>query len=90
MEIIEIYDDERVGRAHQVIKRLRLEKLRSGHCFMFFDNTLPDGQAYFEYPNGAIAIEQLDRDNLDLPRIVVKQLDQAEIAAVKTKHEVFN
>jgi len=56
---------------------------------MIFDDDLPEAQAYYEYPDGSIRIEQLDNGSVDLPRIVIRKLCEDEIAAVKEKHEVF-
>ncbi len=56
---------------------------------MIFDDGLPEGQVYYEYPGGDIRIEQLDENNLDIPRIVIKMLTKKEVAALKEKHEVF-
>ena len=90
INITESYQDERLKQMHLVIKKLRLEKLSAGRCFMILDKTLPDGQAYYEYPDGSIMIEELNRSNMDLPRIIVRQLDETEIVLVKAKHEVFH
>jgi len=56
---------------------------------MIFDDDLPEAQAYYEYPDGSIRIEQLDNGSVVLPRIVFSKLCEDEIAAVKEKHEVF-
>jgi len=79
----------RVFAMQQVIKKLRNDDLNQGYCFMIFDDGLPEGQAYYEYPDGDIHIEEVDKDNLDIPRIVVKVLTKKEIASLKEKHEVF-
>jgi hypothetical protein len=79
----------RVLAMQQVIKKLRSDDLNQGHCFMIFDDGLPEGQAYYEYPDGDIRIEQLDKNNLDIPRIIVKVLSKKEVSALKEKHEIF-
>ena len=81
--------DDRLTAMQEIIKKLRHDDLNEGYCFMIFDDDLPDGQAYYEYPHGKITIEQLNEDNLDLPRIVVRELSEPEVNAVKQKHEVF-
>jgi len=81
--------NEQVRAMQQVIKKLRTDDLNQGHCFMIFDDDLPANQAYYEYPDGSIQIEQIDKNNLDIPRSVIKMLTKKEIAAVKEKHEVF-
>jgi len=81
--------DDRLTAMQEIIKKLRHDDLNEGHCFMIFDDDLPDGQAYYEYPNGKITIEQLNQDNLDLPRMVIHELAPGEIDLVRQKHEVF-
>jgi hypothetical protein len=81
--------DDRLTAMHEIIKKLRQDDLNEGHCFMIFDDDLSDGQAYYEYPNGKITVEQLNQDNLDLPRIVIRELSLAEVDLVKQNHEVF-
>jgi len=81
--------DERVTAGQEIIKQLRHDDLAEGHCFMVFDDDLPDGQAYYEYPDGQISIEQLNQDNLDLPRIVIRELSFDEVEMVKRKHDIL-
>lgn len=80
----------RIERLQEVIKILRSEDLKQGHCFMIFDDELPENQAYYEYPDGSIRIEQLNQHSLDMPRLLIKVLTPLETAAVKRKHEVFH
>jgi hypothetical protein len=89
MESINDQQSDRVHAMQQVIRKLRYNDLNEGHCFMIFDDGLPEGQAYYEYPDGRIQVEQLDKDNLDIPRVVISVLNKKEIAALKEKHEVF-
>jgi len=86
---LNIKSDYRLVAAQEIIKKLRYDDLNGGHCFMIFDDELPDGQAYYEYPDGKITIEQLNKDNLDLPRIVIHELSEDETDAVKQKHELL-
>ena len=81
--------DDRVFAIQKVIKKLRHDNLNEGHCFMIFDDGLPENQAYYEYPDGKIQIEQIDKNNLDIPRIVVRTLTKKEVATVKERNEVF-
>jgi hypothetical protein len=81
--------DERLIAMQEIIKKLRHNDLTEGHCFMIFDDDLPDGQAYYEYPDGRIAVEQLNHDNLDLPRIVIRELTAGEVDMLKQRHEVY-
>jgi len=88
-EWIDNKEDARILAMQRVIRKLRHDDLNDGHCFMIFDDGLPEGQAYYEYPDGSIRVEQLDRFNLDIPRIVIDELDKDEIASLKERHEVF-
>lgn len=90
MEFINNQQDTRVLAMQEVIKKLRHDDLSQGHCFMIFDDELPEDQAYYEYPDGQINVEQIDKDNLDALREVVKTLTKKEIIALKNKHEVFH
>ncbi|MDB5152681.1 MAG: hypothetical protein JWR54_1432 [Mucilaginibacter sp.] len=69
-----------------VITKLRKDDLGSGHCFLIFDDNLPEDQAYYEYPDGSIRIEQLDKSNIEIPRVIVKVLSKTETAAVRKRH----
>ena len=89
MKSINSGQENRVFAMQQVIKKLRSDDLNEGHCFMIFDDGLPENQAYYEYPDGHIQIEQLDKNNLDIPRVVIKVLTEKENALIKEKHEVF-
>ena len=89
MESINNQPDDRVFAMQQVIRKLRHDNLNEGHCFMIFDDDLPDDQAYYEYPDGRIQIEQLNKDNFDIPRLLISVLTPKETALIKEKHEVF-
>lgn len=82
--------DSRIAAMQQVIKNLRNDDLSNGHCFMIFDEYLPEDQSYYEYPDGRIQIEKVDEDNLYNPRTVIKILTEAESISVKERHEVFH
>jgi hypothetical protein len=83
------HQDMRISAREQVIKELRNDNLNKGNCFMVFDDDLDEDQAYYEYPGGQINIEQINKYNIDSPRLVIKKLSKAEITSVRLKHEVF-
>ena len=89
MNITDNETSVRVEAINQVIRKLRSDSLTEGYCFMIFDDELTEDQAYYEYPDGVIRIEQISKVNFDLPRILIRELSLSEIAAVKEKHEVF-
>jgi len=72
-----------------VIKKLRRDDLAAGHCFMILDDGLPDDQAYYEYPDGRIQVEQINLGDMYAPLVVVRVLTPEEIAELKQKNEVY-
>jgi len=72
----------------EVIRKLRTEDLKQGHCFMIFDESLPEDHAFYEYPNGKICIEKLDKRNIKIPRVVIKVLNKTETKSVREKHAI--
>jgi hypothetical protein len=89
MKSINDQQNSQILAMQEVIRKLRHDDLNEGHCFMIFDDELPEDQAYYEYPDGDIQIEQLNKDNINAPRVVISVLTKTEIAALKEKHEVF-
>lgn len=80
---------DRIEKLNSVIRELREHDLRSGHCFMVFDERLEEDEAFYEYPDGHIHIERLDKNNIEVPRQVVKMLNGSEIKALRSKHAVI-
>lgn len=76
----------KIASMQDVIRKLRSEDLKQGHCFMIFDENLPEDQAYYEYPDGNIQIEKLDKRNIEIPRQIVKVLNKSEAAIVRKAH----
>jgi hypothetical protein len=76
----------RMAALQSVIAKLRNEDLNDGHCFLIFDDRLPEDEAYYEYPDGRIRIEKLDKRNIEIPRTVVKVLSKTESALVRKRH----
>jgi hypothetical protein len=81
--------EERIKNLQKVIRRLREDSLHSGHCFMIFDEHLEEDEALYEYPDGRIRIERLDRSNIEVPRQIIRVLTGAETKAIKSKHAIF-
>jgi len=80
----------KISALESVIKKLREDDLKRGYCFMVFDENLPEEEAYYEYPDGTIRIERLDKQNLDIPRAVIKTLSKSEATAVRRRHALFS
>jgi hypothetical protein len=79
----------KIALMQDVIRKLRSDDLKQGHCFMIFDEELPEDEAYYEYPDGNIKIEKLDRRNIEIPRKVVKVLNKCEVSIVRKKHGII-
>lgn len=79
----------RLENLQQVIRKLREKDLNSGHCFMVFDDRLEDDEAFYEYPDGHIRIEKLDKSNIEIPRQVIKKLNKTEVKALRSKHAII-
>lgn len=80
---------ERIEKLQQVIRKLRENDLGSGHCFMVFDERLEEDEAFYEYPDGSIRIERIDKSNIEVPRQIVRILTKQEIKALRSKHAVI-
>jgi hydrogenase maturation factor HypF (carbamoyltransferase family) len=48
-------------KGNDAVRRLRLQKLRSGHPFMINSNDLESYQCYLEYPDGSIKLVLMNR-----------------------------
>lgn len=81
--------DPRIAVTSLIIKQLRIKKLNNGHCFLIFDEELPEEHSYYEYPDGRIQVEEVDITNLYNPRRVIKVLSEEEASKVRTRHAVF-
>ncbi|WP_367867083.1 hypothetical protein [Pedobacter sp. WC2423] len=80
---------ERIERLQQVIRKLRENDLGSGHCFMVFDDRLEEDEAFYEYPDGRIRVERLDKSNIEVPRQIVRILTKTEVRALRSKHAII-
>lgn len=81
--------NSKIQAVETVIRQLRANDLNQGHCFMYFDERLPEGQAYYEYPDGCIRIEKLEKNNFDIPRVVVKILSRGEAERLRNTHALI-
>ncbi|SHN45506.1 hypothetical protein [Chitinophaga sp. CF418] len=82
--------DPRIAITAQIIKELRIKKLNNGHCFLIFDDELPEVHSYYEYPDGRIQIEEVDITNIYNPREVIRVLSEDEADSVRARHAVFH
>jgi len=72
--------------AAEAIRKLRLEKLNSGHPFLIFAEELPAGQSYLEYPDGTIHIVAIDENSRKF--ITVKKLSTKASTNIRRQHHL--
>jgi len=84
---MDLQHQQRIYRATDFIRRLRVENFRRGYHFLIYDTGLPPGQTYVEYPDGRINIEYL----VDSTRTfkVIKRLDKQQSDAIRIKHGLY-
>jgi len=71
------------------VKRLRLQKLKSGHPFMINEKELPSGQSYLEYPDGSIKLVEISDNGREF--IFIRELSVLECKKLREKfHLVVN
>ena len=67
-----------------IIQRLRESDLAAGRSFMYFSDLLPEGQAFFEYPDGSFRVEKLKSVSEGFS--FVRNATIEEIAKLKEKY----
>lgn len=78
--------DKRVTAA---TKALREKNLGKGLPFLILSEELPEGQAYREFPDGHIEIQEITEDGADLGSKLVRTLTKAEVVSFRVKHGLF-
>jgi len=68
------------------VKRLRLQKLRSGKPFMINSNELSGKQCYLEYPNGRIELVTIADSAIDF--VPIRELSPLESAQLREKYQL--
>jgi hypothetical protein len=68
--------------ANNSVRKLRLNKLRSGHPFLIYSKELPSRHAYLEFPEGKIVLVTLKEGEQDFT--TVRELSQAETLAIRS------
>ncbi|OLY95649.1 hypothetical protein SAMN05444008_12028 [Cnuella takakiae] len=68
---------------NSVIRALRLTDLAAGHPFMYHSDLLPEGQVFFEYPDGSFRVEiRTSAGTFQILRLATPK----EIAALKQEY----
>jgi hypothetical protein len=68
----------------EAVKKLRLQKLRSGYPFMINSSELESNHCYLEYPDGTIMLVYLENSARDFK--VVRELTPAEEQTVRERY----
>lgn len=66
-----------------VVRQLRLKKLRSGLTFLIYTSDLPSRQAYLEYPEGRIELVTVKPGEQDFTPI--RELTHEESMAIRNE-----
>ncbi len=70
----------------KAVRRLRIEKLKSGHPFMINFKDLPSNQCYLEYTNGKIILVSLSSGSHNFKKI--RELTDQESATLRYNLEL--
>jgi len=73
-------------KAREVIGQLRKMTLLKGEPFMVYDDALPPGHYYLEYPDGDIKIVTVSNSINDF--VVQEELDFNEVNALRRRLEL--
>jgi len=73
-------------KAREVIGKLRRETLQKGEPFMVYDNNLPPGRYYMEYPDGDIKIVAVSHQKNDF--VVHEELDSNQVTDLRRRLEL--
>jgi hypothetical protein len=78
--------DERVS---EVTRALRQRNLHNNLPFLILSGDLPEGQAYREFPDGHIEIQEVIEDGAHLKSKLVRRLTKVEAADFRLKNGLF-
>ena len=81
--------EDRIKTLEGVIKNLRKDDLSSGHWFLIFGEQLEEDEAFYEYPDGRISIERLDKNNIEIPRKLIRVLTSSETKALRKNNAII-
>lgn len=76
------------NKGNSAIRRLRMEKLQSGHPFMINSNELPSNEAYLEFPDGSITLVSIEKNSRDF--VVIRHLTSSEKTILRSKFNLTN
>jgi len=76
-------------RVSEVTRALRQRNLNNNLPFLILSEDLPEGQAYREFPDGHIEIQEITEDGADLKSKLVRNLTTAEVVDFRLKNGLF-
>ena len=76
-------------RVSEVTRALRQRNLNNNLPFLILSEDLPEGQAYREFPDGHIEIQEITEDGADLKSKLVTNLTRAEVIDFRLKNGLF-
>jgi hypothetical protein len=76
-------------RVSEVTRALRQRNLNNNLPFLILSEDLPEGQAYREFPDGHIEIQEIIEDGADLKSKLVRNLTRAEVVDFRLKNGLF-
>lgn len=71
---------------NEAVRRLRRQKLSSGHPFMINSKKLPKGQCYLEFPDGHIELASIASTKRDFH--IIKQLTNGESIKIRRQYHL--
>jgi len=73
-------------RVSEVTRALRQKNLDNNLPFLILSGDLPEGQAYREFPDGHIEIQEIIEDGADLKSKLVRKLTEAQAVDFRVKN----
>lgn len=81
-----IQDIQKAGT--EAVRRLRKQKLSSGHPFMINSKKLPAGQCYLEYPDGHIELVSITPSKRDFHTI--RQFTKSQSINIRRQYHLVD
>jgi hypothetical protein len=76
-------------RVSEVARNLRRRNLDNGLPFLILSEDLPEGQAYREFPDGHIEVQEILEDGINLNAKLVRKLTPAQTKDFRLKNGLF-
>jgi hypothetical protein len=76
-------------RVSEVTRALRQRNLNNGLPFLILSEDLPEGQAFREFPDGHIEIQEITEEGAELRSKLVRKLTRSEAVDFRLKNGLF-